>query len=499
MRRTLSVTRIRAMLGSMILLGAAALPEVVLAQVAQAPPTDSVTIRIRQADLQSAVQILAQYLDRPVLFIGQSGASVTLETPEPVPRADVRRLLSGVLDANEYELVDDTLSGLFRARPKAVTPPPAPEQPSSRINRRQGEPELFVLALKHARATDVAATISALYGRTPGGADEQESPETLGDELRANLLPTPGARPSPPPGQLTGRPAELSGNMTIVPDAQANTLLLRVNRTDFELIRSLVQEIDIRPLQVLIEVLIAEVRRDKSLAIGVDGTLRTTPIAGSDLSVSGSLGTPGLGDFALKVMGIGGVDADATLTLAAQRGSVRIVSRPIVLATNNQLAEIVVGSQRPFVQVQRSLPTDVVSRDQIVQYKDVGTKLTVTPSISEDGSVHLDVTQEVSNATSETAFDAPVISTRSVHTQLLVKDGQTVVLGGLTDRQRDLTRTGLPLLSRIPWIGGLFGSSRSRTTETELFVFLTPRVIRTDDDAMRLTNPLRERVRANEP
>jgi general secretion pathway protein D len=109
------------------------------------------------------------------------------------------------------------------------------------------------------------------------------------------------------------------------------------------------------------------------------------------------------------------------------------------------------------------------------------------------------VTQEVSNATTEVAFNAPVISTRSVQTQLLVRDGQTVALGGLTSRQSDVTQGGLPLLSSIPWIGGLFGHSAHTTTETELFVFLTPRVIRTDDDAMRLSTPLRDRVEKIKP
>jgi general secretion pathway protein D len=149
--------------------------------------------------------------------------------------------------------------------------------------------------------------------------------------------------------------------------------------------------------------------------------------------------------------------------------------------------------------VQRSLPTDAASRDQIVQYKEVGTKLTVQPSISEDGAVQLDVTQEVSSATAETAFNAPVISTRSIQTQLLVRDGQTVVLGGLADRQRDVAQRGLPFLSAIPVLGGLFGSAERRTTETELFVFLTPRVIRTDDDAMRVSAPFQERAAKRTP
>src|SRR6185503_7886494 len=104
---------------------------------------------------------------------------------------------------------------------------------------------------------------------------------------------------------------------------------------------------------------------------------------------------------------------------------------------------------------------------------DVGTKLSVRPNISVDGTVQLHVTQEVSNATSETQFNAPVISTRSIKTDLLVKDGHTIVLGGLSDRQRDVESRGIPFLSRIPFIGGLFGRQSRSTTETELFVFLT--------------------------
>ena len=90
-------------------------------------------------------------------------------------------------------------------------------------------------------------------------------------------------------------------------------------------------------------------------------------------------------------------------------------------------------------------------------------------------------------------------STRSVKTDLLVQDGQTIVLGGLTDRQHEVATSGLPLLSRIPFLGGLFGSQARATTETELFIFLTPRVIRDDEDARRLTDPLRARAKGISP
>lgn len=130
----------------------------------------------------------------------------------------------------------------------------------------------------------------------------------------------------------------------------------------------------------------------------------------------------------------------------------------------------------------------------MVQYKDVGTQLQVRPTISADGYVMLEVTQEVNAVTTETAFDAPVISTRSVQTRLLVKGGQTAVLGGLADRQRDASQGGVPVLSGIPLLGGLFGRTSRRTTETELFIFLTPTVIAEDEDVDRVTRPLRERT-----
>jgi general secretion pathway protein D len=148
-----------------------------------------------------------------------------------------------------------------------------------------------------------------------------------------------------------------------------------------------------------------------------------------------------------------------------------------------------VGEQRPFVQVSRSLPTDQPQRDQVVQYRDVATKLTVRPTINQDGYVSLLIQQEVSTATGEVQFDAPVIATREAVTRVLVRDGQTIVLGGLRDRQREVARRGVPILSSLPLVGGLFGSAERRATETELYLFLTPRILRTDADADSVTAP----------
>ncbi len=459
---------------------------------------DSINIHLLDVDVRTAVQALAAYLDRPVVLGAVQSTRVSVETPQPVARGDVVRLLRSVLESQNLDLVTDTAGGVYRVQPK---PPPKPEpgpapSPSFGAPGQSGPLELFVIHLRHARANDVAATVNALLGR-PGALGELGvRGGTLARELQGQQVP-PGLPSGPAPmgivsNQIAGN-AMLTGETTIVPDPRANSLLIRGTRADYTLIQLAVQEIDVRPLQVLIEVLIAEVRKDRSLTFGTD--VNVPPIRRGNTVVEGANTGGGLGDFVVKVMGIGGdLDASATLRAAAERGDATIVSRPVLVAANNEEAEINVGSQRPFVQVARVLPTDNTARDQVVQYRDVGTRLRVLPTISADGYVMLQVTQEVNAATSELAFGAPVISSRSVETRLLIKDGQTIVLGGLTDRQREHRQGGIPLVSAIPWLGGLFGHFSRQVVETELFVFLTARVIRSDEDAERVTDPLRTKA-----
>jgi len=458
---------------------------------------DSVMIHLVDVDLRAAVQVLGRYLDRPVVIGNISGGRVTFETPQPVPRTDVARLLRGILASQNIDLVADS-TGVYRLTPRetrslvqaAATAPARP-------NERQGV-QLFVIHLRHARAADVAATVNALYGRASSLGEPAGQPPTLSRSLEAQQVP-PGL-PGPPGAQsvpaVAGRNASLTGDITIIPDPRANSLLVRASATDFDLIEAAVEQIDVRPLQVLIEVLIVEVRKDRSLDFGVGVDVPASKVRGTkNVTVGGSTTAPGLGDFVLRVMGLGGMEATATLQAAASRGDATIVSRPVLLTANNEPAEINVGSQRPFVQVARVLPTDNTARDQVVQYRDVGTKLSVVPTISNDGYVMLQVSQEVNAATTEQQFGAPVISTRSVQTKLLIHDGQTIVLGGLSDRQHEVEQGGVPLLSSIPVLGGFFGHASRSTTATELLLFLTPRIIRDDQDVDDVTQPLKHRAR----
>ena len=441
---------------------------------------DSVSVRFVDADLRAVLQAMSRYLDRPVLFAALPGVRVTLETPHPVTRAELLPLLRGLIESQNLELVRD--SAYYRVQPKQQPAPQIAAQPG-RGPGQVGELLLTVVRLRHARAADVAATLSALYGA--GGADLGGGrPGTLSEELRRNVIPPAGApqAPAQPAALPGGRSATLEGSLTIVPDPFTNALLIRATAHDAELLRQAVEQLDLRPLQVIIEVVIVEARKDYLLSWGLGWQSPATQVNNGNTTVQGSQLGGGLSDFVLQVLNIAHADLNAQLQAGTTRGNVHILSRPVLLAANNHDARILIGSQRPFVQLSRTLPTDNGSRDQIVQYKDVGTRLTVRPTISADGYVTLEVVQEVSNATTELAFGAPVISTREAATQVTVKDGQTIVLGGLTDRERDQNSGGVPLLSDLPVLGGLFGHVSNQTTETELFLFLTPRVLRTDEE-----------------
>jgi type II secretory pathway component GspD/PulD (secretin) len=454
---------------------------------------DSLTVRFVDADIRGVIQTLGRYLPKPVLVGTIPPSKVSLETPTPVPRVAVRELLKGLVESQNLEFAED--SSFFRVSP--ITSHPVSSGPggaggTAGAGAQGGAVQLFAIRLKHARAADVAATVNLLFGA--GGEFSGRvglSTPTLSDELRRNVIPPAGAAgAAAAAGQApVSKSAALSGPVTIVPDELTNSLLIRASQQDYDVLRQGVEQLDIRPLQVLIEVMIVEARHDRSFSFGADLFVPPQSIDHGNGTADASSVGAGLGDLVIRLMNLGHAEIDATLRAAASKGDVQIVSRPVLLASNNTEARLLVGSQVPFVQVSRSLPTETPTRDQVVQYRDVGTKLTIRPTINQDGYVSLIVQQEVNQATTEVLFDAPVISTREAATQVLVKDGQTIVLGGLRDRQRNANQTGIPIISHLPIIGGLFGSADRSSSATELYLFLTPRILKTDADADSVTAP----------
>ena len=443
----------------------------------------------QDADLRLVLSALAEAGHLNVVYSELPNRRVTLRTNQPVPQEQMLALLKSLASSNGLRVTEDGAfvriedTGTREARP-------APTQDTT----AQPELRLFVYRLKHARAARLASTLQAIFGGgtnrefgQPGGA----SPSTLSEGLRQQQIPPVDTSERPRvnvqlgPTRTPSLPAQLQGQVQIVPDEATNSLLVRAQVADWEVIQKTIETLDLRPLQVLIEVLIAEVRHTKDFELGVSARVGSDTGARGNTS-SATLRGSSTGDFALRVMRVGRVNVEVALSALSSSGTVRIVSRPVLLAQNNQEARILIGSERPFIQVFRSLPTDAAVRDQVIQYRDVGTKLTLTPTINDDGYVNLQLVQEVSNATNETQFGAPVISTREAATHLFIRDGQTAVIGGLVDRERDRTRSGVPLLKDLPLVGGLFGSTQLTDAQNELFLFVTPHIIASDEDTERI-------------
>ena len=293
------------------------------------------------------------------------------------------------------------------------------------------------------------------------------------------------------PGTLSNAAAQIR----IVAEESTNSLLIRATQADYQLISTLLQTIDLRPLQVLIEVTIAEVTRSNDLSLGIGGTAvrkGATPTAPKD-TVALVPGNASARDFIFTMLGgNGSINYNAALNALQTRGDVKVLSLPVIIAQNNKEAVLNVGEQRPFVQVNQSVTTGTVPTTvQTVQYIPVGTTLTITPTINPDGYVNMTVDQTNDAATNEVQFSAPVISKREAKTQIFLRDGQTTVVGGLAGNNISKTTSGVPFLSRIPWIGGLlFGNTQQTTTRSELFLFLTPHIISSDEDIERFRSSL---------
>lgn len=466
---------------------------------------EGVQLDFQDAELRVVLSAVADAAGLSAVLADIPSRAVTLRTPRPIPPAEVRRYLETLVQSNGLTLTEE--GGLVRIT-GAAPGEGAPGGPA-----RQREPvRLFVHRLQHADAAGLAQTLSTVFGL---GGDAREAGArpamgSLSEELAGlrtgQLDPASVGRGLPPgaadpagPRAGGGEPV-IGGGLTaavqIVPDARTNSLLVRANAADYATIRAAVAQLDVRPVQVLIEVLIAEVRHDRQRGLGVSTRVPPQRVGSGPATVGGELAGASTGDLVIRALQVGGVRADVVLSALAADANISILSRPLIVARNNEEARILVGSERPFVQLFRSLPTDAAVRDQVIQYRNVGTQLTIRPTINPDGYVSLSVLQEVSSATAETQFGAPVISTREARTELLVLDGRTAVIGGLVDQQRERSQSGVPLLKDIPGLGWIFRSTQQRRVTTELFLFLTPHVLRTDDQLEEATRQLRDRNEA---
>ncbi|MBN2449080.1 MAG: type II secretion system protein GspD [Lentisphaeria bacterium] len=272
-------------------------------------------------------------------------------------------------------------------------------------------------------------------------------------------------------------------------DENTRTLFVTTDAATSEQIRRVLEALD-RPVpQALIKVLFLEVTHSDDLDVGLDIRHDHTEEDG-DRSILSSL-------FGMASETRGGIatilqnDLEATLRALAEVGKMRVLSRPSILAANGEEATITIGQEVPFIRNSRI--TDDGQTINTIEYEDIGIILTVTPQISADGLIEMDVAPEISTITGDTVpitdtVNAPVFAKRSAETHVIVPSGRTVVIGGLMDDQETRTVRKVPLLGDIPLLGMLFRRTITSTSKTELLIFLTPTLVVNDTDLAALSD-----------
>ena len=376
--------------------------------------------------------------------------------------------------------------------------------------RPQGEAGLrtYVVPLKYALADDLAESIGRLYGIVVASSsgrsfddlglsrslDSYRQREADTFRMRAGMTQADSTRAD------SGRgPGLLIGQTTLVASSPTNALIIRTAPPNYPLLRETIQALDVRPAQVLFEVTVAEITLGTGDEYGIDWD----HVGGSTQT---SFGNPGAADSAvssglvMRFISLRNADIRAVLRAIASRSKVRVLSTPELLAMNNREARVLVGSRVPFVASTR-LGNDVAI-DRSVQYENVGTQLTLIPTINDDDYVSVRILQEVSSLTTRTvaaALDAPVIATREASTRAVIRNGQTAVIGGLIGTSDEDVERGIPYLKDIPLLGWLFKSKSVVRNRTELAIFVTPYVVRTDADADAIWQRIRRRMNGASP
>ena len=391
-----------------------------------------------------------------------------------------------------------------------------------------GGQRVFIHFAENTRARDLAATLDAIYGRGDRGpAITGSQPTRLGSTSISSSAANPlassaalaasaagalgAATIARPPTAATGFPG-LSGEgappgteIRFVADEITNAIIVTTYPRLWKEIEETIRRLDRMPRQVLIEVMAAEVTLTDDTKLGLEWAVRSGRF---DISSAPSGALPGRPPSSLIPAG-GPVPigfnaftfaADrflAALNALATENRVNVLSNPSIMTAENRKAVINVSTSVPIVTSQQvPVATGGITGNaitQTVEYRDAGIILTVTPRIGEQGTVALDVKQEVNEVgeNEPPPINSPRFTKREAETSVVLMNNQTLVLGGLIQSKRARIRVGVPWLHRIPILGYIFGSVEDRIEKTELLLLITPRAIGTALDAARLTDEMR--------
>lgn len=360
----------------------------------------------------------------------------------------------------------------------------------------QGGQRLFVIPIHNRAATEVAAILTETLGGDagfqtqdaglrPGDAPVFSSTADGSEGIAAGAIAVSGTRPNVPAAR-------------IIADDANNSIVALATTEQFGIIENAIARLDSMANQVFLEATIAEVTLTDSLSYGLtwffqSGEFRTTFSDASTGAVASQF--PGFSVL------FSGSDGRAALSAVAGVTDVKILSAPSLMVLDNRTATLQVGDQVPIVtQSAVSVGNPDAPIVNSVSLKDTGIILNVTPRVNDGGLVMLEIDQEVSDvvATSTSGIDSPTIQQRRITTSVSVRDGESVALGGLMRERLSDTQTKLPLLGDIPLLGNLFKTKSTTSNRTELLVMITPRVVRSTDASLAVTDELVRRMKTIE-
>jgi general secretion pathway protein D len=398
-----------------------------------------------------------------------------------------------------------------------------------RIEGGSGDGRLFSYELKYIKARDLADRLAEVFG---GGSDgsSSDSPSMMPGvgitEISDGGIDNKSGTSSAPVNTGLGDggtlPASRSGNgkVTLKVDGaevgvsaveDTNSLLVRAGPAQWKSIREVIERIDVMPMQVHIEAQVVSVALKGALQYGVSWFFDNAVSSEAAGNLPYPTGRNSFGSYSGGVSNIPNVgnllswtflgnNAAAIVSALDQVTDVRTLSAPSVFTQNNREASLNVGQRIPISSVSLNPGNDNDSTYSSVQYLDTGIILKVRPRVTRDGLVFLDIVQEVSKPTGVADDNGNVrIDTSKVTTSALAPSGETIVLAGLISEGADRNSTGVPGLSRIPWLGGLFGQQGQTKTRDELIVLITPTVVRNPMEARNLTDEYGRRFRALDP
>ncbi|WP_298379790.1 type II secretion system secretin GspD [uncultured Bradyrhizobium sp.] len=323
-------------------------------------------------------------------------------------------------------------------------------------------------------------------------------------------------------GSGNGQP--VMQDVRITPDVVNNNLLIYADQANYRIIEATLQQIDEPQLQVAIDATIAEVTLNNTLSYGVQTYLTsrnlglkpnvgsftgtqaiTAPATTTDAttgvaSVAGSVTNAFINRAFPGFNFLIGSETQPSLILDALHAvtSVKVLSNPSLVVINNQVATLQVGDVVPVSTGSATVLTGSNTVVNTIDYRNTGIILRVSPRVSVNGTVRLDVEQEISNVPQTSANSlTPTVSERRVKSQIAVANGQTVLLAGLISEQQSGNRNALPVLDQIPGLGDAFGHQSNATQRTELIIFIRPQIIRNGSDAQIVAEELRSKLRGN--